>query len=138
MREYSCAILWRDGRILLGKRAVHRKAYPACWDVIGGLVEKGEAVDAALIRELGEEIGIVPTSYELLCSLEDEGKQARGEAVYHMHLVREWTGGEPALVNDEHSALAWFKIEDACSLRDLASAQYIDLFCNVRAAANSS
>ncbi len=61
MRDYACAILLRDGLILLGKRSPHRKAYPNCWDVIGGRVEQGETIDAALHRELGEEIGIAPS-----------------------------------------------------------------------------
>lgn len=131
MREYACAILERDGHILLGKRAAHRKAYAGCWDVIGGYIEDGETLDAALIRELGEEVGIVPTSYTLLCSLVDNGPQARGEAVYHIHVVSAWTGGEPEMVNDEHTDLLWFQIKDACALPDLALTEYVGVFQSV-------
>lgn len=137
LRQYACAILLRDGNILLGKRAYHRKAYPGRWDVIGGKVEDGETVDEALHRELGEEIGIVPTSYDLLCSLADNGGQARGEAVYHIHLVDKWIGGEPSLVNDEHTSLSWFQIDDACALQDLALAEYVALFRSIDMAQHS-
>ena len=41
MRHYACALLLRDGRILLGKRSPHRRAYANKWDVIGGLVAGG-------------------------------------------------------------------------------------------------
>lgn len=128
MRHYACAVLLREGKILLGKRAPHRKAYPRRWDVIGGRVEEGETLDEALRRELCEELGIVPVSYEPLGSVIDNGPQQRGEATYHMHLVRGWTGGEPAMMDDEHTELTWFSIKDACALPDLALAEYVDVF----------
>lgn len=128
MRHYACAILKREGKILLGHRAPHRKAYPLCWDVIGGRVEEGETLEDALHRELGEEIGIVPTAYETLASVVDNGPQERGEATYHMYLVQAWTGGEPAMIDHEHTELAWFTIEDACALPNLALAEYVDVF----------
>jgi len=127
LRHYACAILLREGQILLGKRAAHRKAYPGCWDVIGGRVE-GETLEEALRRELGEEIGIVPVSCEPLCSVVDNGPQERGEATHHMHLVRAWTGGEPTMMDDEHTVLSWFPIEVACALPGLALAEYGDVF----------
>ena len=133
MRHYACAILLRDDTILLGKRAAHRKAYPGCWDVIGGRVEEGETLEEALHRELGEEIGIVPVSYEPLCSVVDNGPQERGQAIYHMHLVRAWTGGEPTMMDSEHTVLTWFTIQDACALPGLALAEYVELFQRVSA-----
>jgi len=39
------------GRVLLGLRASSKKAWPGHWDTIGGRVEPGERLDAALIRE---------------------------------------------------------------------------------------
>jgi 8-oxo-dGTP diphosphatase len=128
MRHYACAILFRDGRILLGRRAPHRKAYPGCWDVIGGRVEPGESVDQALHRELGEEIGISPVSYTPLASVVDNGPRERGEATYHMHLVRTWRGEGPVMLNDEHTDLAWFTPEEACALPDLALPDYAAIF----------
>ncbi len=128
LRHYACAILLRERRILLGKRAPHRKAYPGCWDLIGGRVEDGESIDQALHRELAEEIGIAPVSYESLCSVVDDSPQERGEAIYHMHLVRTWTGGEPTMMNDEHTVLTWLSIEQACALPGLALAEYGKVF----------
>jgi hypothetical protein len=31
-------------------------------------------------------------------------------------------------MDDEHTELTWFSIEDACGLSDLASVDYVDLF----------
>lgn len=67
----------RDGRLLLGLRAAHKKAFPGCWDVIGGHVEAGETPEAAMRRELLEEIGIVVGACELVetIELDDEAEE---------------------------------------------------------------
>lgn len=135
MRHYACAILVKDDRILLGRRAPHRKAYPDRWDVIGGRMEAGETETQALRRELGEEIGIVPAAWQKLCSIRDGGPAARGDALYHIYLVRSWTGDGPAMTNDEHTALAWFTVEEACALPDLALDEYRLVFRRIAAPA---
>ena len=94
-------------------------------------MERGEAVGAALRRELAEEIGVVPIAWEELCSVLDTGPEARGEATYHMHLVRSWTGDGPVMANDEHTALEWFTVEEACALPDLALDDYRAVFRSI-------
>lgn len=54
------AVIRRDGRILIAERAAHLHQ-GGLWEFPGGKVEPGEAVDAALVRELQEELGITPT-----------------------------------------------------------------------------
>jgi len=131
MNRYACAILLRDGQILLGKRAAHRRAYANCWDVIGGRVETCETLQAALTRELGEELGISPIQFEKLAEIADSNPGGRGEALYHLFVVRSWVG-EPEMRNGEHSELRWFDIEAACALFDLALTEYPALFRLVR------
>ena len=128
MRDYACAIFVKDGRLLLGKRAPHRKAYANKWDVIGGRVEDGEGLEDALVRELGEELGVTPVVWENVCSILDDSPEARGKATYHMFAVRAWIGGQPVIANDEHTALAWFTAEEACALHDLALDDYRAVF----------
>lgn len=56
--EVVAAVLTRpDGRVLLAQRPAG-KAYAGYWEFPGGKVEAGEALDAALARELHEELGI--------------------------------------------------------------------------------
>lgn len=128
MDHYACAILQQGGRILLGLRAPHRHAYPNRWDMIGGKVKQGETVQAALARELREEIGVVPTASRALGSIVDRNPAARGESTYHIFLVTAWTGGAPEMRNFEHSVLDWFTPEQAAALPDLALPDYAPLF----------
>ncbi|HWJ73533.1 MAG TPA: NUDIX hydrolase [Kaistia sp.] len=128
MQNCACAILLKDERLLLGKRAPHRKAYADKWDIIGGRVEEGEELERALVRELHEELGITAVAWESLCSLLDTGPEAQGPATYHIFTVRAWTGGEPIIANHEHSALRWFTVAEASALTDLALADYRSVF----------
>ncbi len=51
------ALAERGGRVFLARRAGH-KGSPGLWELPGGKLEVGEAPDAALSRELREELGI--------------------------------------------------------------------------------
>jgi 8-oxo-dGTP diphosphatase len=53
----ACALVDADGRVLLAKRPAG-KPLAGLWEFPGGKVEPGETPEAALIRELEEELGI--------------------------------------------------------------------------------
>lgn len=53
----ACALLDADDRVLLSQRPPG-KALAGLWEFPGGKVEPGERPEAALIRELREELGI--------------------------------------------------------------------------------
>lgn len=53
----AVALIDRDGRVLLAKRP-EGKSMAGLWEFPGGKVEKGESPEAALVRELDEELGI--------------------------------------------------------------------------------
>ena len=53
----ACALVDADNRILIAQRPVG-KSMAGLWEFPGGKVEAGETPEAALIRELEEEIGI--------------------------------------------------------------------------------
>lgn len=53
----ACALLDKDNRILLAQRP-EGKSLAGLWEFPGGKLEQGETPEAALIRELREELGI--------------------------------------------------------------------------------
>jgi 8-oxo-dGTP diphosphatase len=106
LTEVAAAVIERraaDGAMefLLGQRAPGT-FYPGYWEFPGGKVEPGETPHDALVRELGEELGIGVTRAD---------PWLRREHVYeHAHVrlnffrVRDWCG---ELHDHVHSALAW-------------------------------
>jgi 8-oxo-dGTP diphosphatase len=63
MLEVVAGILERDGRILICRRTAEQ-AHPLKWEFPGGKVEPGETPQAALARELHEELDITGAESE--------------------------------------------------------------------------
>ena len=122
--EIVNAVLLRDGCVLLARRSAARKAYPGLWSFPGGHVERGEDLEQALHRELGEEVGIVPVECHPLAPITDPHVAT---TTYRMYAVTAWQG-EPAILDHEHSELRWFPLNAATSLPDLALDAYRPLF----------
>ena len=122
MDEMVGAVLVRDGKLLLDLRSSARRLCPNCWDMVGGHVEPGETSKETLCRELQEEIGVTPTVFHAIGELFDETDHCR------LYRVDDWTGGEPAICNDEHVDLRWFSVGEARALPNLAVDQYRNIF----------
>ncbi|HEY4123101.1 MAG TPA: NUDIX domain-containing protein [Rhizomicrobium sp.] len=121
------AAIVSDGKLLLGLRAPH-KTYGGCWDILGGHVEQGEAVKDALVRELQEEAGIVPTRWTFLRSM--AFAESAMQAVLMIFDVRAWDG-TPTPCGNEHVELKWFSFAEAGALRNLAFPEYAEIFRNL-------
>ena len=81
--ECAVALIVADSRVLLGHRSKDRPTYPDVWDLFGGHVEAGETLEAALVRELDEELAIRPTAYEQFTELAEPeaGPRARSSRI---------------------------------------------------------
>ena len=69
MAKIVCAGFVGNGKILLVRRASHRKWSANLWDLVGGHVEKGEGLDEALVRECEEEVGLTPLAFNKVATL---------------------------------------------------------------------
>ena len=57
MTQVVAALIWDGNRFLICQRPAH-KARGLLWEFVGGKVEPGETLEAALIRECREELAI--------------------------------------------------------------------------------
>jgi 8-oxo-dGTP diphosphatase len=87
MRNIVNGVLVRQGTVLLARRSLHRKAYPGLSSLPGGHVEETESLLEALVRELREEIGIVPTTTDAVGSIADPNSEPTDRIDYHMYAV---------------------------------------------------
>jgi len=93
------AVVERRGRYLLCRRPGHKR-HGGLWEFPGGKLEAGETIQAAVHRELAEELGVAVRSCGgQLFAIDDPGS----DFVIEFHPVE--FDGEPACL--EHSELAW-------------------------------
>ncbi|MEL6204236.1 MAG: (deoxy)nucleoside triphosphate pyrophosphohydrolase [Pseudomonadota bacterium] len=101
----AVALVDADGRVLLARRP-EGKSMAGLWEFPGGKVESGETPEAALIRELEEELGI-GTWESCLAPLTFA---SHGYETFHLLMplfaCRKWTGTPRA---QEGQALAWVR-----------------------------
>lgn len=131
MRDVVNALLVRERLVLMAKRSLQRRAYPGLWSFPGGHVEEGESLSGALERELQEEIGLTPLEFRFLGSIVDPNATADDPVTYHMFAVTAWRGGEPTIIDNEHTELRWFDQTVAIALPSLALAEYRPLLRSV-------
>ena len=107
----AVALVDRDGRVLLAQRPPGR-SMAGLWEFPGGKVEPGETPEAALIRELGEELGI-DTAESCLAPLTFA---SHGYGDFHLLMIvflcRKWLGTPRPMEGGE---LAWVR---TAKLRD--------------------
>ena len=94
--ETNCVLLARR------QKGTHLEGY---WEFPGGKVESGETVEAALARELSEELGVeIGETSPLMTVNHDYGEK---QVLLDVHHVRSWTG-EPH--GAEGQPIAWVSL----------------------------
>lgn len=108
--EVVGAVIVRDDTVLAARRGQSR-ALPGMWEFPGGKLEKGETPEAALRREIQEELD---------CRIEVGPKIQTTSYRYEFGIVTlttfyaRLTSGEPRL--SEHSELRWIRTAELHSL----------------------
>lgn len=107
----ACALLDSEGRILLAQRPAG-KSMAGLWEFPGGKLDAGETPEAALIRELREELGIETQEACLSPLFFASHAYAKFHLLMPLYICRKWEGRAEAR---EGQALAWVRPE---KLRD--------------------
>jgi mutator protein MutT len=98
-----CALIERGGRVLLAQRPAH-KHLALKWEFPGGKVDAGETAEAALIREIREELACAVAIVRPLPRFTHAYERATIEMI---PFVCGLTDASPEPQPAEHLALAW-------------------------------
>jgi ADP-ribose pyrophosphatase YjhB (NUDIX family) len=106
------ALIFDGDRVLLVERG--KPPLQGYWSLPGGLVEAGERLECAVIREVKEETGLTVTAGCLATVFERIMPDDAGECEYHYVLVDFYcvmTGGI-LRAGDDSSSARWFSISE--------------------------
>jgi ADP-ribose pyrophosphatase YjhB (NUDIX family) len=111
----SVAVL-REGRILLAARG--KPPSEGLYSLPGGMVETGETLGEAALRELREEVGVEAEIIGLIAPVEFIERDAKGHIKHHVviaaHAAR-WVSGEPQ-TGPEAKDIRWVTERDIAGL----------------------
>lgn len=105
-------VVIRDGAVLLVQRAAEPLA--GRWSLPGGVVELGETLEEAVVRELREETGLTVRVLELVEAFERITRDDKGRARYHYVLLDylcQLVSGR-AQAGSDVQAVAWVRPEE--------------------------
>ncbi|OUE21903.1 CTP pyrophosphohydrolase [Clavibacter michiganensis] len=105
--EVVAAVLIRDGRALACRRAAHKPG-AGTWEFPGGKVEPGEAPEAALAREIREELGVDVT----VGALVDRSEVPVGDRVIDLACYLVDPVGPLPTASTDHDELRWVPVAD--------------------------
>jgi ADP-ribose pyrophosphatase YjhB (NUDIX family) len=121
------ALVERDGRVLLGRRAHDPSA--GLWDIPGGFLDEGEHPLDGLRRELLEETGLEIEPTEFLGTWMQE---YTGRTVLCLTWLARAVGGEAA-AGDDLTELGWFAPDELPGPDELAFETYVEILSAWRA-----
>jgi 8-oxo-dGTP diphosphatase len=103
----AVALIDVDNRVLIARRPPG-KSMAGLWEFPGGKVHRGETPEAALIRELKEELGIDIRTACLAPFAFASHRYPDFHLLMPLYLCRQWQG---TLVAREGQALAWVRAQ---------------------------
>lgn len=108
----AAALVRENGRILLQKRPKGR-SMAGLWEFPGGKLEDDETPEAALVRELSEELAIKIDAANLAPACFASAMIGGGPLLLMLYICKVWEG-EPIAV--ESPELGWFAVDEMAGL----------------------
>ena len=132
------AIVVKDEKFLITRRAKNKKRFPGMWTVPGGKLETSDytvlpkdtddcwynVLERVVRREVREEVGLEIKNIEYVTSLTTIDKE--GIPVLIISCMADWKSGEVVLQISEADQFAWVSLEEAKSY-DLIGGIYEEL-----------
>lgn len=103
----AAVLIDRDDKVLLAQRP-EGKAMAGLWEFPGGKLEDGETPEAALARELREELGIAVDQQNFVPWTFASHSYEDFHLLMPVYLCRSWQGSPQPC---EHQALAWVSVD---------------------------
>lgn len=103
------------GRYLLIRRGLELARAPGVWCFVGGEVETGESLEAAIEREVMEEVGLRVRALEKIF----ESISPNGEFKLHWLRVQRLDDAAPRPHPKEVDEIRWLRIEEAVALEPI-------------------
>lgn len=101
----ACALIDEDGRVLLTRRP-EGKPMAGLWEFPGGKIDAGETPEAALVRELREELDITVQAKCLAPLTFASHAYETFHLLMPLYICRRWDGDVEALEGQE---IAWVR-----------------------------
>ena len=109
--QVVCGVAVKEGKLFLARRRPE-KSYGGFWELPGGKVEPLETLEAALARELSEELGIDVRIGEFIASGEDHSS----DLIISLHGYQIHMESEPRKSSD-HDLMRWFSADEVKDLQ---------------------
>jgi 8-oxo-dGTP diphosphatase len=116
LRFVAAALIVRSGQVLIGQRR-HDQPMASLWEFPGGKIEPGESPEQALIRELGEELGIQASIGPAVTHIRHNYRHG-GAVDLQFFAVREFTG---EIDNRIYQQVRWVNLENLPDYEFLAA-----------------
>ena len=119
------AIIIKEGKYLITRRALTKKRFPGKWTVPGGKMETNDylklpkdtefywynVLERTLKREIGEEVGLEIANIEYVTSLARVHEDGSPSLV--ISCMADWVSGEVQLQPEETDQFVWVSLEEA-------------------------